>query len=275
MWQLKNKLEGLRFKMNTRVFADRVTLIVVVAAVLTLGWLVYLNVRPIPTVDIKVPVATDQSSYYPGQQVSGIFFGDVFYEGKVEVLREVYCKDFNGIIKTSEGDDIFKGISRATHLEGTSREIGELPKDVPVGSNCVIQFANTYNIPTPFGNRTITKIYYTQNFAIVSYGRKLQSICESQGGEDCDKLNDSNSSTNPAATPPVPTTQNTNRDAPLYQPESQDSSTGTGGASSTTNNTTNNSTTNNTTNNPAAVNPPADRPKVCTAKILFICVSTE
>jgi len=136
-------------------------------ALLALISLVFYQLRPIPTVDIKVPVATDKAEYYAGQEVSGIFFGDVYYKGRVEILREVFCKDYRGVIKTDEGDDIFKGISAPQHLEGTSRRIGNLPADVPVGSNCVIQFLNTYNIETPFGNRQIVRDYYTQNFKIV------------------------------------------------------------------------------------------------------------
>lgn len=219
------KLHNIKRRQAMRSFGDKLTILGIVIGVVALLALIFFQVRPIKTVDIKVPVATDRSSYYPGQQVSGIFFGDVFYEGRVEVLRDVYCKNYKSVIKTNDGDSIFRGTSKPSHLDGTSREIGQLPDKIPVGSNCVIQFANTYHIGTPFGDRTITKTYYTQNFAIISYGRRLQLDCEAAGGKDCDKLNTGNSTANPDA----PTNSDgqsslNSTDEPLFQPETGDAS---------------------------------------------------
>jgi hypothetical protein len=164
---LKTIRQYILRKPSDRSTIDAAFLATMTIALLALFALIFYQLRPIPTVDIKVPVATDKAEYYAGQEVSGIFFGDIYYKGRVEILREVFCKDYRGVIKTDEGDDIFKGISAPQHLEGTSRRIGLLPADVPVGSNCVIQFLNTYNIETPFGNRQIVRDYYTQNFKIV------------------------------------------------------------------------------------------------------------
>lgn len=164
---LKTIRQYILRKPSDRTTIDAAFLFTMTVAMLALFALIFYQLRPIPTVDIKVPVATDKAEYYAGQEVSGIFFGDVYYKGRVEILREVFCKDYRGVIKTEKGDDIFKGISAPQHLEGTSRRIGNLPDDVPVGSNCVIQFLNTYNIETPFGNRQIVRDYYTQNFKIV------------------------------------------------------------------------------------------------------------
>lgn len=164
---LKTIRQYILRKPSDRSTIDAAFLATMTIALLALFALIFYQLRPIPTVDIKVPVATDKAEYYAGQEVSGIFFGDVYYKGRVEILREVFCKDYRGVIKTEKGDDIFKGISAPQHLEGTSRRIGNLPDDVPVGSNCVIQFLNTYNIETPFGNRQIVRDYYTQNFKIV------------------------------------------------------------------------------------------------------------
>lgn len=154
-------------RIDNRNLIDLVFLVLMVAGVLALSALIYFYARPIRTVDIKVPVATDKAEYYPEQEVSGIFFGQIFYEGRVEILRDVFCKNYRGTIKTDEGDDIFKGTSKPNKLEGATRRIGKIPSDVPVGENCVIQFLNTYNIQTPFGNRQIVVDYYTQNFKIV------------------------------------------------------------------------------------------------------------
>ena len=99
---------------------ERLLATIMIVAALTLIVLIYYDVRPVPLLDIKVPVATDKSSYYPGQNVSGIFFGEVFYDGKVEILRQIYCKDYVGTIKTSDGDDIFKGVSRWFWLRTSS-----------------------------------------------------------------------------------------------------------------------------------------------------------
>lgn len=155
-------------KSTTRKVFDVATLLIMIAALVGLLALIYYQVRPIQTLDIKVPVSTDKPEYAPGDEVSGIFFGEVFYSGKVEILREVFCRNYQGVIKADNGQDIFSTVSIPITLEGASRRIGKLPMDVPVGENCVIQFINTYTIGTPFGTRVITEDYYTQNFLIAA-----------------------------------------------------------------------------------------------------------
>lgn len=161
--------------------------------VLALLALIWLYVRPIPTANIKVPVATDQASYYPGEPVSGIFFGDTYYTGEVRILREVFCKDYKGVIKPpaeSAVGNFFSTQARPRHLEGQSVAVGNLPADVPVGANCVLQFTNIYTIQTPFGIRHEEYQYYTQNFAIITKERRLQLDCEASGRKDCNFIND-------------------------------------------------------------------------------------
>lgn len=154
-------------KSNAWRITDIFTITAMAIALVALLALIYFYVRPVPTVDIKVPVATDKAEYQPGEEVSGIFFGEVYYSGKVDIVRDVFCKDYRGRILTDQGDEIFSGASVPAKLEGTTRRIGNLPSDVPVGQNCVIQFVNTYHIETPFGDRVISNAYYTQNFMIV------------------------------------------------------------------------------------------------------------
>lgn len=163
---LKNR-KRLINKSNAWRITDIFTITTMALAFFALLLLVWFYVRPINTVDIKVPVATDKAEYYEGQEISGIFFGEIYWQGRVEILREVFCKDYRATIKTDEGDEIFKGISTPAKLEGDSRRIGNLPEGAPLGSNCVIQFVNTYHINTPFGDRIISKSYYTQNFKVI------------------------------------------------------------------------------------------------------------
>lgn len=223
-------------KPSDRTTIDAAFLATMTIALLALFALIFYQLRPIPTVDIKVPVATDKAEYYAGQEVSGIFFGEVYYKGRVEILREVFCKDYRGVIKTDEGDDIFKGISNPRHLEGTSRRIGKLPADVPVGSNCVIQFLNTYTIETPFGNRQIVRDYYTQNFKIVDKPAPAEQAQDaSHEGQD-DTLFPPREQSGPAK--PV---------TPEKAPEPQKAQ-----------------------NEPPAE--PVIPPEVCSVKLLFICV---
>lgn len=155
--------------------------------------LVWLYVRPIKTADIKVPVATDQASYYPGEQISGIFFGEIFYKGEVRVLREVFCKNYRNIIVPPEGarnSDFYDTQSIPRKIEGLSVNIGLLPDDIPIGANCVLQFTNVYEIQTPFGIRRVEYQYYTQNFSIVTRERRQQLECEASGRKDCNFLSD-------------------------------------------------------------------------------------
>lgn len=169
--------------------ADIIFIGTMLFAVLALIALLWYNVRPIKTVDIKVPVATDRSAYAPGEQIGGIFFGEIYYNGSVKVLREVYCKDYKAIIEppaSAKNGDFYNTQSIPRKLDGLSVNIGSLPKDIPVGKNCVLQFTNVYEIPTPFGTRHIEYSYYTQNFAIISQERRNLLECEASGRKDCD-----------------------------------------------------------------------------------------
>lgn len=164
-----------------------------IAGILALVALIWLYIRPIQTASIKVPVATDQASYYPGEDISGIFFGDTYHTGEVRVLREVFCKNYKGVIKPppeSAMGDFFSTQSKPRHLEGESIVVGNLPPNIPVGANCVLQFTNVYEIQTPFGPRKIEYQYYTQNFSIVTRERRLQLECEASGRKGCNFIID-------------------------------------------------------------------------------------
>jgi hypothetical protein len=183
-----NKIK--KFKFNHRQAFDAITVAAIVFGLLALVALIYYQARPIKLADIKVPVATDKASYYPSQQIGGIFFGETFFKGNVKILREVYCTNYKGIIdppKNAADGNFFDTSTKPRKLEGNTIPIGTLPKDVPIGSNCVIQFTNVYNIQTPFGVRHEEYQYYTQNFAIVTKERREQLDCEASGksSKDC------------------------------------------------------------------------------------------
>lgn len=171
------------FKLNkTKTFSriawfDIITISAIVFGTLALLSLVYTFASPLKLADIKVPVATDKASYYAGQEVSGIFFGETYYKGSVRILREVFCSNYKGIIKPpaeAAAGDFFATQATARKLEGDTLNIGTLPSNVPVGSNCVIQFTNVYDIQTPFGVRHEEVQYYTQNFSIITQERRQQ-----------------------------------------------------------------------------------------------------
>lgn len=164
-FKLRKKL--IKRSINWRT-ADAITIALMIFAAIALVALVYYQVRPMKLVDIKVPVSTEKPTYRAGENVNGIFFGEVFYDGEVRILRDVFCAGYQSRILTEEGDEIFNGVSRPTKLAGDVRTIGKLPDDVPVGKNCIIQFVNIYDIKTPFGNRHEEHTYYTQNFLIIS-----------------------------------------------------------------------------------------------------------
>lgn len=164
-----------KFKINHRTAFDAITISAIVFGTLALISLVYFYVRPLSLADIKVPVATDKATYYPEQEVSGIFFGETRYSGDVKILREIFCSNYRGVIKPpaeSADGDFFSTQARPRKLEGATVRIGTLPANVPIGSNCVIQFTNVYDIQTPFGVRHETVQYYTQNFSIIAKEEK-------------------------------------------------------------------------------------------------------
>ena len=149
---------------------DALTIAMMAFGFIALLTLVFFYVRPLRLAEIKVPVATDKATYPPSAEVSGIFFGETYYDGDVKILREVFCKNYKATIKPPAENalgEFFQTQAKPTKLEGNTVRIGKLPNDVPIGSNCVIQFTNVYDIQTPFGIRHETIQYYTQNFSII------------------------------------------------------------------------------------------------------------
>lgn len=229
--------------------ANALTVAAFVIGVIALIALIWLYVRPIKTAEIKVPVATDQASYYPGEEISGIFFGEIFYKGEVRVLREVFCKNYRDIIvppESARNGDFYDTQSIPRKIEGLNVNIGLLPDDIPVGSNCVLQFTNVYEIQTFFGIRRVEYQYYTQNFSIVTRERRQQLECESTGRKDCNFLSDGGDRETAPQDTEVP-----------HQQESVDSAEDTMPPQNIFND--NRSTNNNTTVNPPAEQEPAPR----------------
>lgn len=189
-------MDGLKTQMrkvNWGGLFNALTIAAFTVGIVALIALVWLQVRPVKTATIKVPVATDQASYYPGEEISGIFFGDTYYSGEIRVLREVFCKDYKGVIKPppeAAVGNFFSTQAKPTHLEGQTIIVGNLPSNVPAGSNCVLQFTNVYDIQTPFGLRKVEYQYYTQNFSIVTKERRQQLECEASGRKDCNFIID-------------------------------------------------------------------------------------
>lgn len=256
--------KGGKMKTNRRKAADIVTLVGVVIGVVALVALLFYNVVPIKLADIKVPVATDKSSYYPSQQVGGIFFGETFYDGNVKILREVFCTNYKGVIKPpaeAADGDFFSTTAKPRKFEGNTIAIGKLPDDVPVGQNCVIRFTNVYTIQTPFGIRHEEYQYYTQNFAIITKERRQQLDCEASGKSTAECQADNQSAV---------TGSDSNKTVTDFGDGSSYSGGGASGSNTTTN-TTNNTTTNNTTTPPSEpVQPPQ-----CTVNLLGIKLFCE
>lgn len=182
----KNWLKGRGFSHYAVRFFEGLLTAMLVVGFFALVALVTYNVLPVKTADIKVPVATDKASYEAGDPVSGIFFGETYYTGEVRILREVFCKNYKGIIKPpaeSADGNFFNTQTQPRKFDGQTIYIGNLPEDVPVGSNCVLRFTNVYIVSTPFGDRRVTYQYYTQNFAIREHDTSQQQQLDNQDQE--------------------------------------------------------------------------------------------
>lgn len=265
------KAVGVFYEKNRDLLGKATNILSIMAftiALLALFVLIWLYVRPIKVADIKVPVATDQASYYPGEEISGIFFGEIYHKGEVRVLREAFCKDYSNIIVPPEqarNGDFYDTQSIPRKIEGLNVNIGVLPKDIPVGSNCVLQFTNVYNIQTPFGQRHVEYQYYTQNFSIVTKERRQQLECESTGRKDCDFLRGDDSRDS--------TSQEPETLSPQYSPESAPD-TGSSRPEPQTNIYNDNRSTTNTNSNPATNSEPAPQfREVCTVDFLGVKVN--
>jgi len=234
---------------NKKAAFDIITFTFMAIGTIALVFLILFYVMPVKLADIKVPIATDKASYYQGQEIGGIFFGETYYTGEVRILREVYCKNYKGLIEppaSANNGGFYSTQGTPRKLEGETVRIGTLPKDIPVGSNCVIQFTNVYDIQTPFGIRHEEYKYYTQNFSIVPKETREKIDQEAaeinaQSGQSTTGGNDINSQIN------TPNQTNTNIDR------------------STTNNETNNTTNNNQS-------PPVVLQERCTINFLGIKV---
>lgn len=231
-----------KIKINHRKLYDFVTYVGLFVGMMALFALLVYQLAPVKLADIKVPVATDKASYYAGQPIKGIFFGEIYYNGEVRILREVFCADnYHRTIKppaeSAVDGDFFATQSKPHKLDGDTIPIGTLPDDAPLGANCVLQFTNVYDIKTPFGTRHEEYQYYTQNFSIVTKEKR----------EELD------SGTKPQATSII-----INGDASSFD----------GGSSSDGKTEINNSTTNNTTNNTTTTTPPVTVHQEC--RINFI-----
>lgn len=173
-----------KIKIDKRQLFDAITLIGIIVGIIALLALIYYQVRPIQLAEIKVPVATDKATYKPSDQISGIFFGSTHYSGEVRILREVFCKNYRGVIippdESRVDGNFFSTQAKPRKLEGVTIMIGKLPDNVPIGSNCVIQFTNIYLIKTPFGDRRDQVQYYTQNFSIISAKERDERDSEQQ-----------------------------------------------------------------------------------------------
>jgi len=224
---------------------NAITVMAFVLGILALLTLVYYFVRPIRTADIKVPVATDQATYAAGDPIAGIFFGEIFYDGEVRVLREVFCsnnyKRILSVPPEAEVDkDFYSSQSVARVIVGLQVPIGNLPNDIPVSSNCVIKFTNVYRIVTPFGIRRLEYNYYTQNFSIVSDDRRQQLDCEATGTETCDFIGEEQKNEPDKSDSTSSSTNTPSQSAPASPQPKQNS---VSNDNSTTNNTRNNNQT--------------------------------
>jgi len=261
---ISNRIKAIRLFFASKSKVDLITGTVMIFALFALLALVWYYVRPIRTVDIKVPVATDQSSYAPGENISGLFFGQTYYDGHVKILREVFCSNYKGVIEppaASRDGDFFSTIAKPRYLDGSTAPIGTLPTNVPIGSNCVLRFTNVYEIQTPFGIRKIVKEYYTQNFAIISLERRQLLDCEATGRKDCTTSQNNGNINNPTDANNETESSGFGGPTTIYNPPA------TIVQPPANNTTTNNTTNNNTTTNPQ---PPATIPETCTIDIGII-----
>ena len=181
--KMKNHFRGAGF----RGLTEAVLGVIIVLTFIALIALIWFNIRPIKTADIKVPIATGQATYEVGEDVSGIFFGETFWTGEVRILREVFCKNYKGIIKPppeNADGDFFDTQTLPRKFEGETIFIGKLPDDVPIGSNCILRFTNVYIDNTPFGDRRIEYQYYTQNFTIITPEQSNTKNTDDEKGQD-------------------------------------------------------------------------------------------
>lgn len=115
--------------------------------------------------NVEVPVATIKDSYVPGELIEGLFFGEVYYSGKVDYTRQLICPNYSEFIKDiNTGYNIVKGSAVPRKLDGARSPIGYSSAGVPLNVNCTIQFKNLYCIPYLFGCVPKEYSYYTQTF---------------------------------------------------------------------------------------------------------------
>lgn len=173
MFKISKILHPLKFRRysinrSSRLrIADRVTIGVMVIALIALGALVWYQVRPIKTLEVEVPVLIDKAEYGRGEFIKGTFFGEVTFTGPVTTSRRLVCGNTQIPMENSNDlDSFFDAVSIPRKLNGETITIGQVPATAPVGARCLIQMINVYDLNTPFGNRHLEKPYYTLSFII-------------------------------------------------------------------------------------------------------------
>lgn len=167
MKRLKHFIKRARYLKGT----DFLTLTAVVIAfsilVASLATFVYAKNRKL--VVIEVPVSTVKPEYRRGELVEGLFFGEVFYEGKVSFSRRLNCTNYTRILpEIGTGSKTVEGSSSPKVLKNVTGSIAYVPKDAPTDVNCLIEITNRYCVAYLFGCTERNYTYYTQNFEILS-----------------------------------------------------------------------------------------------------------
>lgn len=133
---------------------------------------------------IEVPVATVKDSYMPGELIEGLFFGEVYYSGKVDYTRQLICPNYSEYIEDiNTGGNVVKGSAVPREINGARSPIGVASTGVPLDVNCTIQFKNLYCIPYLFGCVAKEYSYYTQAFTFTNEVAPEKNI-STDGRED-------------------------------------------------------------------------------------------
>lgn len=177
-------LKATNWRLIVNIFVSS-TMVIATAA---LALLIFYRVRPVRLLEIRVPVTTTKQHYYPGEEISGTFFGEVFYSGDVRVLRTVYCPHLHVVMsdEDTDPDELFNAASIPRKLDGLTARIGVLPLNLPVGEKCQIEFINIYDISTPFGSRHESVSYYTAGFEVIARPADAQITPQVPGGDGQD-----------------------------------------------------------------------------------------
>lgn len=160
--------DKLRYAHRHTDLLDKVIGVLVVVAIISVGFNLFQRYRSLDLLDVETPVLLTKEVYQKGELVEGIFNGEVKTDLQPKVTRALICDNDSYQLEDREATGGKRFLKEAkvgiVVLEDSQTQSG---KPIRPGTNCFIKFTNIYTIDLPLGGtRTEQVRYFSDTFDI-------------------------------------------------------------------------------------------------------------